>query len=61
MRPDTLLNGVKRKKKITAGNFTSPDSTDAMLEGVDDLPTPDDLDTPDDLEGEGLEWEGKPF
>ncbi|WAR29745.1 PRUN2-like protein, partial [Mya arenaria] len=58
VRPDSLLNGARRKKKIAATNLLSPDSTDAMLEGVDDLPTPDDLDTPDDLEGEGLEWEG---
>ncbi|XP_052785753.1 uncharacterized protein LOC128221254 [Mya arenaria] len=57
VRPDSLLNGARRKKKIAATNLLSPDSTDAMLEGVDDLPTPDDLDTPDDLEGEGLEWE----
>jgi len=57
-RPDTLLDGARRKKKIAAGNILTPDSTDELIEGVDDIPTPDDLDTPDDMEGE-LEWEGK--
>ncbi|XP_053387745.1 uncharacterized protein LOC123542835 isoform X2 [Mercenaria mercenaria] len=55
-RPDSLLNGARRKKKIAANNFLSPDSTDDLVEGVDDIPTPDDLETPSDIEGE-LEWE----
>lgn len=57
-RPDSLLDGVKRKKKIAAGNIISPDSADDLIEGADDIPTPDDLETPDDMDGE-LEWEGK--
>ncbi|XP_052239411.1 uncharacterized protein LOC127850425 isoform X3 [Dreissena polymorpha] len=56
-RPDSLPNGARKKKKISPVRMFSPDSTDALIEGIDDLPTPDDLDTPDDLEGEGLEWE----
>ena len=58
-RPDSLLAGKRRKKKILANsNIVRNDSTDDLVEGVDDLPTPDDLETPDDMEGE-LEWEGR--
>ncbi|KAL4216753.1 Protein prune 2 [Mactra antiquata] len=56
-RPDTLLNGARKKKKIAAtNNLLTPDSTDDLVEGVDNIPTPDDLETPSDLDGE-LEWE----